>query len=181
VGIAQTDPNTGEYEIRLPGGQLYGVHAEANDKISESQNLDLRNYTQDAVIDHKDFSLETIKVSPIEEKVTIVLNNVFFDFDKSILKAESFPELNRLVDLMKERPQMQVEIAGHADATGPEQYNLGLSERRANAVAKYIVEKGIEMNRITAVFFGESQPAETNETKDGRKKNRRVEFKILKL
>jgi outer membrane protein OmpA-like peptidoglycan-associated protein len=76
---------------------------------------------------------------------------------------------------------MQIEIAGHADAIGTEEYNLGLSERRARAVAKYLADKGISKDRITAVFFGEANPVGTNDTPAGRKKNRRVEFKILKL
>ncbi|HYC87263.1 MAG TPA: OmpA family protein [Chryseosolibacter sp.] len=181
MGIAQTNPQTGEYEIRLPAGHLYGVRAEAKDKISESQNLDLRNVSADQVIDHKDFNLEPIQVAPIQQNITIVLNNVFFDFDKTILRPESFPELDRIADLMKEKSGMQIQIAGHTDATGPEQYNLVLSERRAKAVIKYLQSKGIEKERVNAVFFGESQPADTNNTKEGRRKNRRVEFKILKI
>ena len=120
-------------------------------------------------------------MATVKENVTIVLNNVFFDFDKAILKPESFPELNRISELMKEKSGMQITISGHTDATGPEQYNLGLSERRAKAVVKYLVEKGISNDRITTEYFGESKPTDTNDTKEGRQKNRRVEFRILKL
>jgi OOP family OmpA-OmpF porin len=181
LGISQTNPETGEYEIRLPAGHLYGVRAEAKDKISENQNLDLRNITADQVIDHKDFNLAPIKVAPIEDNTSIVLNNLFFDFDKAVLKSESFPELNRIVQLMQEKPGMQIEISGHADATGAEQYNLGLSERRAKAVVSYLTGKGISAEHVNVMFFGESKPLESNETANGRKKNRRVEFKILKI
>jgi OmpA-OmpF porin, OOP family len=181
VGVAQSNPSTGEYELRLPAGQLYGIRAEADGKISESQNLDLRNVKADQIIDHKDFDLSPIAVAAIRENITIVLNNVFFDFDKAVLKPESFPELNRIVDLMNEKNGMQIEIAGHTDATGPEQYNLGLSERRAKSVVQYLTGKGIQKDRITAVFYGETKPADTNDTREGRSKNRRVEFKILKL
>jgi OOP family OmpA-OmpF porin len=182
MGIAQTNPANGEYEIRLPGGHLYGVRAEAKDKISEGQNLDLTNITADMVIEHKDFDLEPIKVTTVQENAVITLNNIFFDFDKATLKEESSPELNRVVNLMKEKTGMTVEITGHTDAIGTDEYNLTLSERRAKAVMDYLVEKGkIEKNRITVAFFGESKPVESNETKEGRKKNRRVEFKIIKL
>ena len=181
LGIAQSNPETGEYEIRLPGGHLYGVRAEAIDRISENQNLDLRNITNDQVIDHKDFTLDPIQVTSMEENVTLVLNNIFFDFDKAILKPESFPELNRIVSVMKEKSVMQIEIAGHTDATGPEPYNLNLSERRAKSVVKYLTDEGVTQNRITVVFLGESKPVAPNSTVAGRKKNRRVEFKILKL
>lgn len=181
VGIAQTNPTTGEYEIRLPAGHMYGVRAEAKDKISENQNLDLTNITQDEVIQGKDFSLQPIKVAPIAENITITLNNVFFDFDKSVLKPESFPELDRIVKVMNERTGLQIEISGHTDAIGTEEYNLGLSERRAKAVVKYITDKGVDKSRIKTLYLGETQPTDTNETKEGRRKNRRVEFKIVKL
>ena len=181
VGIAQTNPVTGEYEIRLPGGHLYGVRAEAKDKISESQNLDLRNITSDQTINQKDFQLDPIKMTSITENVSITLNNVFFDFDKSVLKPESFPELKRVIAMMKEKETVQVELAGHTDAIGTDEYNLELSERRANAVGTYLVNNGIAKERISIMFFGESRAIDSNETKEGRKKNRRVEFKILKL
>jgi OmpA-OmpF porin, OOP family len=181
LGIAQTNPQTGEYEIRLPGGHLYGVRAEAKDKISESQNLDLRNITSDQTIDHKDFNLDPIQVATVQENMTINLNNVFFDFDKAVLKPESFPELDRIVTLMKEKNGMQIEITGHTDNVGPERYNLGLSERRAKAVVKYLTGKQVAAERISTQFFGESKPVDTNDTVDGRRRNRRVEFKILKM
>jgi OOP family OmpA-OmpF porin len=181
IGIAQSNPETGEYEIRLPAGHQYGIRAESDGKISESQNLDLRNITSDKVIEGENFNLSPIEVATVKENVTIVLNNVFFDFDKAELKPESFPELNRITELMKEKSGMQITISGHTDATGPEQYNLGLSERRAKAVVKYLVEKGIASDRITTEYFGESKPTDTNDTKEGRQKNRRVEFRILKL
>jgi outer membrane protein OmpA-like peptidoglycan-associated protein len=182
LGVAQTNPTTGDYEIRLPAGHLYGVRAEAKDKISEGQNLDLRNITSDMVMDHKDFELEPIKLATVTENLVVNLNNIFFDFDKETLKPESFPELNRVVNVMKEKPSAQVEIAGHTDAIGTEAYNLNLSERRAKSVMNYLIEKGqLEKSRVVVVFFGESKPVESNSTKEGRKKNRRVELKFLKL
>ncbi len=181
VGIAYSDPKTGEYEVHLPGGKLYGFRAEADGYVSESQNLDLRNFNKDGTYEQKDVQLAPIGVAAIEDNATIVLNNIFFDFDKDVLKSESFPELNRIVGLMNEKPNMKVEIAGHADATGPEDYNLDLSHRRASSVAKYLGDKGIATDRVTVTFFGESRPVDTNSTREGRKKNRRVEFKILKV
>lgn len=181
LGIAQSDPNTGEYEIRLPGGHLYGVRAEAEGRISENQNLDLRDIQNDKVIANTDFNLDPIQLASVEENVTITLNNIFFDFDAVTLKPESFPELNRIVTLMKEKSGMQIEITGHTDATGPEPYNLQLSERRAKSVVKYLTSEGVAANRITVSFFGEAKPVAPNTTREGRKKNRRVEFKILKI
>jgi OmpA-OmpF porin, OOP family len=180
MGISQTNPQTGEYEIRLPAGHQYGIRAEAKDKISESQNLDLKNIKQDQVIEGKDFNLDPIRVAAVEENTTINLNNVFFDFDRATLKAESFPELDRIADLMKEKTAMEIEVSGHTDAMGPEQYNLTLSQRRATAVVNYLEKKGIDKSRLNVQFFGESKPADSNDNKEGRQRNRRVEFKILR-
>lgn len=181
LGIAQSDPNTGEYEIRLPGGHLYGVRAEAPDRISENQNLDLRNVQNDQVITDTNFDLDPIQLAAVEENVTITLNNIFFDFDQVTLKPESYPELNRIISLMKEKSGMQIEITGHTDATGPEPYNMQLSERRAKSVIKYLTSEGVATDRITVTYFGETRPIAPNTTRDGRRKNRRVEFKILKI
>jgi OmpA-OmpF porin, OOP family len=185
VGVAYSDPVTGDYEIHLPGGELYGFRAEAKGHISENQNLDLRNFKEPGTL-RDDLKMEptqvaTIQVSPIQENVTITLNNIFFDFDKSSLRSESFPELNRIVTLMNERQAMQVEIAGHADKIGPDEWNMGLSERRAKSVGKYLIDKGVSKDRISIVFFGETKPVDFTNTKAGNSKNRRVEFKILKM
>ncbi|MEK6780986.1 MAG: OmpA family protein [Bacteroidota bacterium] len=181
IGVTHSNPETGEYEIVLPGGQLYGVRAEAKDHISSSQNLDLKNMSKDATVEFKDIRLEPIEIARIEPDAMITLNNIFFDFDKATLRTESFPELNRVISLMKERSIMTVEISGHTDSSGPDDYNMWLSEWRANAVAKYLIKNGIEKDRISVKFFGETKPSTTNETKEGRKKNRRVEFKIIKI
>lgn len=181
VGITYSNPETGEYEIRLPGGQLYGFRAEADGHISESQNLDLRDMSKDTTVEHKDITLAPIEIARIEPQATIALNNIFFDFKKATLRPESFSELNRIVNLMKDNSGMTVEISGHTDATGPNDYNMWLSEWRAKAVATYLIQKSIEKERISVVFFGETKPADTNETKEGRGKNRRVEFKIVKM
>lgn len=180
IGIANSNPETGEYEIHLPGGQRYGVRAEAPGFISSNQNLDLTSYTKDGT-QVTDMTLAPIEVAAIAPSATITLNNIFFDFDKAVLKPESFPELNRIVDLMNKNATMTVEIAGHTDATGPENYNMKLSELRAKAVTAYLSKQGIATERAVAVFFGETRPIESNGTKAGRQKNRRVEFKIIKL
>jgi outer membrane protein OmpA-like peptidoglycan-associated protein len=181
TGIAQTNPQTGEYEVRLPTGHLYGLRAEADGKISESQNLDLRDIKADQVIDSRDFNLAPIEMTTLAPNVTIVLNNIFFDFDKSILKAESEPELERVVTMLNEKSAMEIEIAGHTDNVGPDAYNQALSERRAKTVVAYLIRRGVDKKRLAVQFFGETKPIDTNETEEGREKNRRVEFKILKI
>ena len=82
---------------------------------------------------------------------------------------------------MKEKSTMQVEIAGHTDEVGTDEYNLVLSEKRARAVANYIEKQGVGKDRIAVVFFGESQPIDKSHNKAAYTKNRRVEFKIVKM
>ncbi len=176
LGIAQANPNTGEFEFILPSGELYGFRAEADGYVSVNENIDLRDYKGDDYT----IQLRDLKLVPIKEKVVVVLNNVFFDFDKAILKQESFPELKRVAELLKERPSLQIEISGHTCNVGPAAYNLNLSKRRAEAVAKYVKDQDIDDSRIMVKFFGEEQPSETNETIEGRQKNRRVEFEIIR-
>lgn len=181
LGVSQSNPETGEYEIRFPAGEMYGLRAEAEGKLSESQNLDLRDIKSDKVIEGNDFNLDPIQVAAVAENTSITLNNLFFDFDKAVLRPESFPELDRIVTLMTEKPTMQIEISGHTDNVGTDEYNMSLSQRRANAVVAYMKQKGMDSGRMTVQSFGESSPIDSNETAAGRKRNRRVEFKILKL
>ncbi|MEJ1236992.1 OmpA family protein [Chryseolinea sp. T2] len=180
LGISQSNPETGEYEIRLPAGQMYGLRAESAGSLSESQNLDLRDIKFDQTIE-RNFDLDPIGVARVEENASILLNNLFFDLEKATLRPESYPELNRIVSLMNEKPGMQIEIAGHTDDTGSDEYNLSLSKQRANSVASYLVGKGVDKSRMTVEYFGEKKPMVPNDTREGRKKNRRVEFKILKV
>jgi OmpA-OmpF porin, OOP family len=181
VASTNSNPETGEYEIQLPGGFSYSVRAEAKDHLSQSQNIDLRNVTKDGTVQQKDITLAPLEVALIETTAKVILNNIFFDFDKAILKPESFPELNRLVTLLGDKSSMEVEIAGHADAIGSEEYNQRLSGLRAKAVSNYLSKKGIDKARLAVISFGETKPIDTNDTKEGRKKNRRVEFTIVKM
>lgn len=190
VGSVQSNPETGEYEILLPVGKQYGVRAEAKDHLSTNQNLDLRKIAygpvnQDLKLAPSDVTtpveVAPIEVTPIAENAVIPLNNIFFNFDNATLRKESFPELNRIVELMTERKTMQVEIAGHTDPVGSDAYNLKLSERRATSVTNYLIEKGVAKERILTSFFGETKPVDTTNTKVGNRKNRRVEFKIVKM
>ncbi|MCW8896786.1 MAG: OmpA family protein [Flavobacteriales bacterium] len=121
---------------------------------------------------------------------TFVLNNIFYDFDKASLRTESKVELDKLVGLFKEYPELKVEISAHTDARGSNDYNQRLSQRRANSVVNYLVAKGIKKNRFVASGKGETEPyedcskyTECGETRNDEcpcyQKNRRTEFKVL--
>lgn len=174
VGQTRSNPETGEYEIVLPAGEQYGFRAEAEGYIPISENVDLTDPDQG----YEEMSAE-LKLVPVKVEVTIVMNNVFFDFDKATLKNESMPELNRISTFLNENESVRIAIKGHTDAIGEESYNMGLSKRRAEAVAMHFKAQGVADDRIEIEYYGESQPAATNDTRDGRRTNRRVEFTIV--
>lgn len=118
------------------------------------------------------------KPAPKVER-TIILDHVLFDFDKTAIKPDGAKILDRLVAFLKENPDKKVELEGHTDAIGADQYNQGLSQRRAAAVKTYLEKKGIDSKRIAARGFGKTKPIADNKTNDGRAKNRRVEVKVL--
>jgi OmpA-OmpF porin, OOP family len=104
--------------------------------------------------------------------------DVEFDFDKSTIKKGYYKDIDSLVGVMKQYPDLNVIVEGHTDSVGTPAYNKKLSLRRAEAVKKYMVEKGIDANRIKVQGFGEEKPIATNKTKEGRQKNRRVEAAV---
>ncbi len=114
----------------------------------------------------------------IEIGTSIILNDIFFEHNKHILLDESYPALEKLYNILTRNPKYKIEIAGHTDNTGEDDYNAALSEARAGAVMEWLEEQGIESLRLTARGYGESMPISTNETELGKQQNRRVEFKI---
>ncbi|NDY73920.1 cell envelope biogenesis protein OmpA [Desulfobacter hydrogenophilus] len=105
-----------------------------------------------------------------------VLDNVLFDFDKAIVKPATFAQLDAVYEILEKNPAMSVELQGHTDNIGSKKYNMELSLRRANAVANYLVDKGIARNRLATTGFGFDKPVALNSTDFGRSLNRRVEI-----
>jgi OOP family OmpA-OmpF porin len=105
---------------------------------------------------------------------------VLFDFDSAEVKSEAFPMLDEAISILKKNSEMKVEIDGHTDNRGPAAYNMKLSERRAKSIMQYFVDQGVEAERLTTKGFGFTKPAASNDTKQGRAKNRRVEFTPVK-
>jgi len=109
----------------------------------------------------------------------IVLDNVFFDFDKATLTDESTTTLVQVVDVLTKNPTIKVEISGHTDNVGAAIYNKKLSLDRAKTVVDFLVKKGIDKTRLTSVGYGAERPIASNKSDMGRAKNRRTEFKII--
>jgi OmpA-OmpF porin, OOP family len=127
---------------------------------------------------------EPIEINIDLEKATsgsmVILNNIFFDVDKYELKSKSIPELEKIIRFMKENAQVSVEISGHTDNSGQSAYNQQLSERRAQSVYNYLIEKGIAKNRLLTKGYGSDKPIASNENETGKQRNRRIEFRIIK-
>lgn len=173
VGIARTDPKTGEYKIVLPAGKKYGFRALAAGYYSMTANLDLTELDEYAEME------KDLKLAPIEVGMVFTLNNIFFEFAKADLLPESFPELQRVFNFMQENPKMTVEISGHTDDVGSDETNNKLSKARAQSVTNYLVKSGVDESRIVTKGYGETRPVAFNNSEEGRAMNRRVEFKIL--
>ena len=123
-------------------------------------------------------NLKLFTVAELTEKgVNLTLENIFFDTNKAILKKESYSELNRVFALIKSN-NFKIELFGHTDNVGKDDYNLQLSQRRADAVRRYLIEKGIPTADISAIGKGETEPIEDNTSEKGKAKNRRVEVKF---
>jgi len=119
------------------------------------------------------------KVERIDEGIKVEFNEkILFAFSKSDLSDSAKMNLNKLATALTNYPNTNIEIQGHTDSRGTEEYNMGLSLRRANAVRDYLVSKGIDGSRMTVKGYGESAPAYTNDTPEGMAQNRRVEFLI---
>jgi len=114
-----------------------------------------------------------------EVEAVIELEGVHFDFDKATIRPEGKAVLDEAAALLKTHDRVVVEVAGHTDSVGSDAYNQGLSERRANAVKDYLTSQGVTATRLSAKGYGESQPVASNDTKEGRAENRRVELIVL--
>lgn len=167
-----TNSATGKFIITLQSGKNYGIAVKAEGYLFHSENFDIPMGSADNLV-NKVIELKNIAVGS-----KIALRNIFFDTGKSTLRPESNAELDRLLKLLKDVPNLKIEISGHTDNTGSANLNATLSQDRAQAVVDYLKAKGIAANRMTAMGYGSSRPVASNNTPDGRQENRRTEFEI---
>ena len=173
VARSKSNKLTGEYLFSLPSGRDYGVTVTADGYFFYSENIDVAKSTPY----HEIF--RDIQLSKIGEGKSIVLNFLYFEYDKATLTKQSIIELERVLDLMNSNPNLKIEIAGHTDNKGTQDYNVQLSKRRAQAVVDWLASKNIERSKMTSKGYGFSMPVESNDTEAGRAKNRRTEFVVL--
>jgi len=174
IGVTETDPADGSYTIVLPSGVQYGYRAEAKGYLAENANLDVN--AKDKYSEQK----QDLYLAPFAVGQTVKMNNIFFPQSKYYLNTSSYPELARLIRILKEYPSVEIKIAGHTDNQGDPALNLKLSQDRVNEVKKYLSSHGINGDRITTEGFGGTKPVASNDQEETRSKNRRVEFTITK-
>lgn len=170
-----SNSKTGDFLVSLPFGKNYGLSINKEGYLFHSENFNVKEYGKG---DYEEIQLD-VKLKKIEPGARIVLNNVFFKTGKAKPIPTSYPELDRLAEVMKRKPGIRIEISGHTDNVGSESFNKDLSQRRARGVVDYLAGKGIDKNRLEAVGKAFSEPIASNKTEEGRSKNRRVEAKII--
>lgn len=169
-----SNKTTGEFLVCLPANHDYALTVSKDGYLFYSENFNLtgENPSTDPV-------LMDVPLIPLQAGAKVVMKNVFFETDRFDLLEPSKVELNKLADLLAKNPKLKVELGGHTDNVGKDDYNLTLSENRAKAVMTYLVENGIAPERLTYKGYGKTQPVDTNETEAGRANNRRTEFKVV--
>ena len=200
VTACVTDPNTGERKVsrtaigagggalaglllggligggtgRIIGAGIGGIAGGAIGYTMDKQIKELRESTAGTGID----------VTEADDGQSILVNlpdGVTFDVDSSSLKPQFRATLDQIADSMNRYPNSLIDVYGHTDSTGSDQYNQALSERRASTVANYLITRGVSGSRVRSQGFGESMPIASNDTIEGRARNRRVEIKIVPI
>jgi tetratricopeptide (TPR) repeat protein len=169
-----SDAVNGEFITVLPVGSNYALNVNRKGYLFYSHHFAL-----DSVTGFFNPVLLDIFLKPIEAGQTAILKNVFFALDSYQLQETSQVELSRLVDFLTENTEIGLEISGHTDNTGLKAYNKVLSTNRAKAVFEFLINAGIDENRLSFVGKADEEPIDTNSTPEGRANNRRTEFKIV--
>lgn len=173
VSKVQTDED-GHYLTTLPIGKDYAFNVNRKGYLFYSENFGLSSTTTDSV-----FTVN-IPLQPIEAGASIILKNIFFDSKKTELNPESIAELNSVIQLMNDNPQLKILISGFTDNVGKPADNIALSNNRALAVIKYLLgSKQIAKDRLQYKGYGEAHPIADNKTEAGRAKNRRTEMSVI--
>ena len=170
--VTQSDSINGGYLIVLNKSSEYGLFVSRPGYLYQSLNFNFKETADPPV-------LLDIALQPLNAGTSMILRNIFFDYDRSDLKPESISELENALRILQENPGLRIEISGHTDNIGAEMKNQTLSLKRAEAVKRFMVEKGVEEKRIKVLGLGSSQPLVSNDSEANRAVNRRIEFRVL--
>lgn len=180
---SEADKVNGEFMVSLPMNREYALNVNYPGYNFFSQNFNMTN-PEGAESIHMD-----VPMYPVGNSTPVVLNNVFFDLNKTNLRPESYVELGKLKDFLNQNPSLKIEISGHTDTRGDLKENQVLSDGRAKSVVDYLISQGIAATRLTSKGYGESMPVindteiaklKTDKEKEAaHQKNRRTEYKVI--
>ncbi len=164
----------GRFSLQLPAGDTYVITVRSLTDTTKYGLIEI------PALGPGEYYSEPFKVNvKFQLAKSYTLDNVHFDFGKATLRPESFPELEELINYLKNKDNIRIEIAGHTDNVGKDADNLKLSQQRAETIRSYLLKKGIKPGRVVAKGYGASQPVADNSTEEGRQLNRRTEVRIL--
>jgi outer membrane protein OmpA-like peptidoglycan-associated protein len=172
--LALSDAIEGHYELPVSHDGTYTLQVKARGFISYEEEIDIK------VFEQQDVYLDVF-LTPIEVGQVFALNKLYFHQGKPELLNASFPELQKLVQVLQENPGMVIELAGHTDRLGNKDLNKELSFDRVENIKGHLVEAGIDRARIETIGYGSAHPVAPSDTEENRRKNRRVEIKILQV
>ena len=173
LGTLKNDPVTGEFSITLPLGREYIYFVNADGYFPQSGLFDTKQ-AQESLL--KNDSIALISVNEmIEKNIKIVIKNIFFEFNKADIQPRSLSQIKQIAKFLELNPDLKIEISGHTDKSGSQEYNQKLSLERAESVKNELVKLGIYSSQLTTKGYGSSKPISSND-----EENRRVEFSIIK-
>ena len=183
ITTLKSNAASGSFLVSLPSGKNYGINVKKEGYLFYSENMNIpiaANYKE---------IIKTVLLDKLKAGAKIVLKNIFYDYNKSILRSESINELNRLYELLIQNPQLKVELSAHTDSRGNNDYNNKLSQERAQSCVDYLIKKGISEKQVVAKGYGKQQPLITDveinnikteiDKETAHQQNRRTEFTIL--
>ena len=170
--ISNSDGENGEFLSVLFPNREYAINISRKGYFFYSGTLNISSNESSNI-------QKTFKLIKIQKGASASLQNIYFDTDKWEIKGESLPELNKLVELLTQNPDLNILIEGHTDNSGSENHNQELSEKRAKAVMEFLILKDIKPNRLSFVGFGAEKPITDNSTEKGKSLNRRTVVRVL--
>ncbi len=170
------NPSNGIFNVQLEPNSSYSIVGKKASYLSNIGNASTEGLNRSTTL----YLQLELQVQEVSTAKNIVLNNIYFATGKTSFDESSSTDLQKLVQFLKDNPDLKLEIQGHTDNVGSVAGNKKLSEQRALSIVNYLVTKGVEKNRLTAKGYGSTLPIDSNATEDGRAKNRRVEMKLIK-
>ncbi len=164
----------GSFEFLIPEEGDYGLSAEAKGYLMLSRNLRVRKQEKQQLVE------ATLRMHPLKIGSTAIMANIFFDFGKASLRTESIAELEKIKNFLENAPSLKLQINGHTDNVGNATYNKILSKKRAQSVKTFLVQNGIEDDRLLVMGHGQERPLVSNDDEEeGRALNRRTEIEVI--